>query len=111
MGKLYKLRKAIEKDPEKWISSFGGHAMGARFFEHSGYWHKKAGWQPAYPLYDNPKSYRDFVASVLEELGYEKEKKAHWSGIDRWVLKPGEDTEQYKIQAVKALEGHFISDV
>ncbi len=67
MGKLYKLRKAIEKDPERWVRSFG-----AEYIARRPYWIKQG--TPWYPRwepkkwYDGILSYRDFVQSVLREI-------------------------------------------
>ncbi len=71
MGKLYKLRKAIRKDPIKWTFTYsgGGHARGAVFNEHESWYRRNnVGWQPTGFLFDNPKSYRSFVQSVLNEM-------------------------------------------
>ncbi len=67
MGKLYKLRKAIEKDPEKWVRSFG-----AEYATRRPYWVKRStSWNPRWvpkSWYDGIFSYRDFVRSVLNDL-------------------------------------------
>ncbi len=71
MGKLYKLRKAIRKDPIKWTFTYGGggHARGATFHKReTRYGKNNAGWQPVDFLFDNPKSYKSFVQSVINEM-------------------------------------------
>ncbi len=71
MGKLYKLRKAIEKDPEKWTSAFGG-ARSAEYATRKPYWAKRsAPWSPGWVpkiWYDGIHSYKTFVRSVLNDL-------------------------------------------
>ena len=76
MGKLYKLRRAIEKDPEKWTSTFDGYVFGgvksAEYVTRRPYWIKKRtswkpGWKPKEWDYGTL-SYRDFVRSVLDSL-------------------------------------------
>ncbi len=69
MGKLYKLRRAVRNDPLKWMHPFYGGARGAVFNERESWLGRgNAGWQPAGVFYDNPRSYKAFVRSALDEM-------------------------------------------
>jgi hypothetical protein len=66
MGKLHKLRKVIERDPERWFRKYNSgnkEVYGAR---------KIAGrWHPANLYYGEYRwSYARFVRRVLIDLGY-----------------------------------------
>lgn len=62
MGKLSKIRKAIEKDPEAWL---GYRIPGAVRSSRNGpdNWHPSSTWGPSRD------SYRSFVRSVIKNLG------------------------------------------
>ena len=69
MGKLHTLRRAIEREPEKWIyREHDGRltARGARRdrWQNHGQWFSVERWSY------NGASYRGFVQSVLAKLGY-----------------------------------------
>jgi hypothetical protein len=62
MGKLHKLRRAIEREPEKWMS--GNYARPAsNGYPYEGHWH------PHWNTLNNER-HRLFVRSVLRKLGY-----------------------------------------
>lgn len=67
MGKLHTLRRAIEREPDKWfhISRFFGKTElrphNAKFY--GGQWIPNRNWM-------SPFAYRRFVKKVLLELGY-----------------------------------------
>lgn len=58
MGKLHTLKRAILREPEKWIRSW--YYPGAYFDKKTGIWH------PSYHYY----SYRKFVIYTLKTNGY-----------------------------------------
>jgi len=60
MGKLHTLRRAIEREPEKWIVRL----WDGRLYSVMGAYHVKSGWRPS-----GSKSYRKFVKKTLQELG------------------------------------------
>jgi hypothetical protein len=60
MGKLHKLRRAIEREPERWIVRvWDGRVISVR-----GAYHVKSGWRPS-----EGRSYGKFVKKTLQELG------------------------------------------
>ena len=65
MGNLHTLRRAIERDPESFVLHVTWNdtyrARSARFYE--GQWHARHS-------YFGKSSYRNFVQSVLNTLGY-----------------------------------------
>lgn len=70
MGKLHTLRRAIEREPEKWfnLESTGRcWAYGAS----RRIWSNNNRWEPTAPWGYHGKAYRSFVKQVLKELGYE----------------------------------------
>ena len=66
MGKLHTLRRAIERDPQQWYHEAGG----GWFFVKDAYFVRGA-WKPGYP---GGRSYREFVRSVLIDLGISERK-------------------------------------
>jgi hypothetical protein len=64
MGKLHKLRKAIEKYPDHWIAGWPAAGQYARSADL-----RKRYIAPSSPA--NPYSYRQFVRHVLRSLGYD----------------------------------------
>jgi hypothetical protein len=67
MGKLHSLRRAIEANPERWVSKFSGVA-GASFHKETIH-DPVCQWHPTNSWYKH-RSYRAFVRSVLRDLGY-----------------------------------------
>lgn len=69
MGKLHTLRRAIEREPEKWFRQdydgrcFARGASRSKWFG-SKQWEPTESWQVGY------RSYRSFVRHILNELGY-----------------------------------------
>lgn len=66
MGKLYKIRRAIEREPEKWYAStLYGTRRACRATRG-----QNGGWIPG-EWWFAEKSYCAFVRHVLRELGYD----------------------------------------
>ncbi len=61
MGKLHTLKRAIERNPQKYISRYG-IVKGALFDRETMQW-------VSYPFYSYRPSYRRFVFHVLESMG------------------------------------------
>ena len=78
VGKLHTLKRAIERDPQKWIVPRSNHSNkmgkpnsvhGARFIQKSGVWEPIT--RGIYVGYGaNPRSYMQYVVKILKELGY-----------------------------------------
>ena len=73
MGKLHRLRRAIEANPEQWLIRYDrtgriANVAGASFHrttptDATRRWHPRSAWDDQHP-------YRAFVRSVLRDLGY-----------------------------------------
>lgn len=68
MGKLHTLRRAIEREPEKWFTkAWANDDLIMPYAAHR--WRDK--WEPYRGWYGSgSKAYRRFVAKVLKNLGY-----------------------------------------
>lgn len=69
MGKLHTLRRAVERDPDKFMTDYGRAGIGIVV---QGAIFRDGQWEPV--VCDRERSrlfpYRKFVASVLRRLGY-----------------------------------------
>jgi len=72
MGKLHSLRRAIERNPESWILTWGKWGPRQEFY--ALYANRprprSPDWSPGYNAWKGG-PYRNFVRSVLKELGYD----------------------------------------
>ena len=85
MGKLHTLRRAVERNPDRWLTSYG-LVYGAEYRTKPPWttyekWNGP-GWYPKNGFFcGNPKSYRDYITKVLIDLGYTKKlKRNSWRG-------------------------------